>query len=69
MGPPEVGVRWSEAKRFVHPRGGAHRPVSPEPAGPRPVPVTLIFTATPGTTDYEKLALLTVLRTDSFPIG
>jgi hypothetical protein len=29
----------------------------------------LIFTATPGTDSYDKLALLSVLGADSFPIG
>lgn len=64
----EVGLRWSEAKRFVHPQLGrldlhcqTLRDVDQGQS-------LLVFTATPGTQDAEKLALLAVLGTDRFPI-
>ncbi|MGW6518388.1 hypothetical protein [Streptomyces sp. NPDC054962] len=34
----------------------------------RPCPTCAGFTATPGTASHEKLALLTVLGTDRFPV-
>ena len=65
----EVGLRWSEAKRFLHPQLGRlqlHCQTLLEPGQGQSL---LVFTATPGTEDAEKLALLTVLGTDSFPVG
>jgi transcriptional regulator with XRE-family HTH domain len=65
----EVGLRWNEAKRFVHPQLGRldlHCQTLVEPGQGQSL---LVFTATPGTEDAEKLALLTVLGTDSFPVS
>ena len=64
----EVGLRWSDAKRFVHPQLGRldlHCQTLLEPDLGQSL---LVFTAVPGTEDAEKLALLTVLGTDRFPV-
>lgn len=63
----EVGLRWSEAKRFLHPQLGPlslHCQTLTDPGQGQSL---LVFTANPGTEDAEKLALLAVLGTDSFP--
>jgi len=65
----EVGLRWSDAKRFVHPEVGRIDLFCQNLQDPDQSQPLLIFTATPGTDSYEKLALLNVLGTDSFPIG
>ncbi|UIX30775.1 hypothetical protein LUX31_12480 [Streptomyces sp. GQFP] len=62
----EVGRRWSETKRFIHPQAGEpalYCQLLPDPDQGQSL---LIFTATPGTESQEKLALLTVLGTDHF---
>jgi hypothetical protein len=64
----EVGLRWSEVKRFVHPQVGEmdlYCQILLEPDAGQSL---LIFTATPGTGSHEKLALLTVLGTDRFAV-
>ncbi|WP_460725041.1 helix-turn-helix transcriptional regulator [Nocardia heshunensis] len=63
----EVGLRWNQAKRFVHPQVGRIDLFCQTLQDPDQSQSLLIFTATPGTADHEKLALLTVLGTDSFP--
>jgi transcriptional regulator with XRE-family HTH domain len=63
----EVGLRWSEAKRFVHPQVGRIDLFCQNLQDPDQSQALLIFTATPGTESHEKLALLNVLGTDSFP--
>lgn len=65
----EVGLRWSEAKRFFHPQLGRLQLHCQTLLEPDQGQSLLVFTATPGTEDVEKLALLTVLGTDSFPVG
>jgi len=65
----EVGLRWSAAKRFVHPEVGRIDLFCQNLQDPDQSQSLLIFTATPGTDSYEKLALLNVLGADSFPIG
>jgi transcriptional regulator with XRE-family HTH domain len=65
----EVGVRWSGAKRFVHPGLGRIDLFCQTLLDPDDGQTLLVFTATPGTEDAEKLALLTVLGTDHFPVG
>jgi len=62
----EVGLRWSEDKRFVHPQVGRLDVYCQLLLEPDQGQSLLIFTATPGTESYEKLALLTVLGTDQF---
>jgi hypothetical protein len=65
----EVGVRWSDAKRFVHPQVGRIDLFCQTLSDLEQSQSLLIFTATPGTENYDKLALLNVLGADSFPIG
>jgi transcriptional regulator with XRE-family HTH domain len=62
----EVGLRWSSAKRFVHPEVGRIDLYCQTLLDPDEGQSLLIFTATPGTESYDKLALLTVLGTDRF---
>lgn len=62
----EVGLRWSDAKRFVHPqldRLDLHCQTLLDPTQDQSL---LVFTATPGTDDAAKLALLAVLGADQF---
>jgi len=63
-----VGLRWSEAKRFVHPQVGEVGLYCQILLEPDEGQSLLIFTATLGTESYEKLALLTVLGTDRFAV-
>ncbi|GLY07945.1 helix-turn-helix transcriptional regulator [Actinoplanes sp. NBRC 101535] len=63
----EVGLRWSNAKRFVHPEVGRLDLFCQTLLDPDQGQSLLIFTATPGTDSYDKLALLTVLGSDTFP--
>lgn len=63
----EVGLRWSDAKRFVHPAVGRIDLFCQNPQDPDQSQSLLVFTATPGTDSHEKMALLKVLGTDSFP--
>lgn len=65
----EVGVRWSDAKRFVHPQVGRIDLFCQTLSDLEQSQSLLIFTATPGTENHDKLALLNVLGADSFPIG
>jgi len=65
----EVGLHWSEAKRFVHPQVGRIDLFCQNLQDPDQSQSLLIFTATPGTDSYDKLALVNVLGADSFPIG
>ncbi|GAA4971089.1 helix-turn-helix transcriptional regulator [Actinoplanes utahensis] len=62
----EVGLRWSGAKRFVHPQVGRIDLYCQTLLDPDQGQSLLIFTATPGTEDHEKLALLAVLGADTF---
>jgi transcriptional regulator with XRE-family HTH domain len=63
----EVGLRWSDAKRFDHPELGRLDLHCQMLLDPDQAQSLLVFTATPGTEDAEKLALLAVLGTDRFP--
>ncbi|MFJ7213193.1 helix-turn-helix transcriptional regulator [Amycolatopsis sp. NPDC098790] len=62
----EVGLRWSETKRFAHPRVGRLDLYCQVLLDPDEGQSLLVFTATPGTESHEKLALLSVLGTESF---
>jgi MmyB-like transcription regulator ligand binding domain len=62
----EVGLRWSNAKRFVHPEVGRIDLYCQTLLDPDQSQSLLIFTATPGTDSHDKLALLTVLGADTF---
>ncbi|MBO7936011.1 helix-turn-helix domain-containing protein [Streptomyces sp. S9] len=62
----EVGLRWSETKRFVHPQVGELDLYCQLLLDPDQGQSLLVFTATPGTASHEKLALLSVLGTDRF---
>ncbi|WP_199810859.1 helix-turn-helix transcriptional regulator [Streptomyces sp. NRRL F-525] len=64
----EVGLRWSETKRFVHPQVGRLDLYCQLLLEPDQGQSLLVFTATPGTESHEKLALLTVLGTDRFAV-
>ncbi|MFG1607811.1 helix-turn-helix transcriptional regulator [Actinoplanes sp. NPDC049265] len=65
----EVGLRWSDTKRMVHPQVGRLDVYCQLLNEPDQGQSLLIFTATPGTESHEKLALLTVLGTDQFAAG
>lgn len=62
----EVGLRWSNAKRFVHPEVGRIDLFCQALLDPDQGQSLLIFTATPGTESYDKLSLLAVLGADTF---
>ncbi|MFB7247315.1 helix-turn-helix transcriptional regulator [Streptomyces populi] len=62
----EVGLRWSDIKRLVHPQVGELDLFCQLLLEPDQGQSLLVFTATPGTESHEKLALLTVLGTDRF---
>ena len=62
----EVGLRWSSAKRFVHPEVGRIDLYCQTLLDPDQGQSLLIFTATPGTESHDKLALLAVLGADTF---
>jgi transcriptional regulator with XRE-family HTH domain len=62
----EVGMRWSGAKRFVHPEVGRLDLYCQTLLDPDQRQSLLVFTATPGTDSHEKLALLSVLGADTF---
>ncbi|MGW5714821.1 helix-turn-helix transcriptional regulator [Amycolatopsis sp. NPDC003865] len=62
----EVGLRWSETKRFAHPRVGRLDLYCQVLLEPDEGQSLLVFTAEPGTESQEKLALLAVLGTESF---
>ncbi|WP_393072578.1 helix-turn-helix transcriptional regulator [Streptomyces sp. LN704] len=65
----EVGLRWNETKRFVHPQVGQLDLYCQLLLDPDQGQSLLIFTATPGTASHERLTLLTVLGTDHFAAG
>jgi transcriptional regulator with XRE-family HTH domain len=65
----EVGLRWSDGKRLVHPGLGRVDVHCQTLVDPDQGQSLLVFTATPGTEDAEKLALLAVLGSDRFPVG
>ncbi|GAA2693025.1 helix-turn-helix transcriptional regulator [Actinoplanes palleronii] len=62
----EVGLRWSNAKRFVHPEVGRLDLFCQTLLDPDQSQSLLIFTASPGTESHDKLSLLTVLGTETF---
>ncbi|MFF0017919.1 helix-turn-helix transcriptional regulator [Streptomyces sp. NPDC005374] len=62
----EVGLRWSNAKRFVHPEVGRIDLYCQTLLDPDQGQSLLIFTATPGTESHDRLALLTVLGAETF---
>jgi transcriptional regulator with XRE-family HTH domain len=63
----EVGLRWSDTKRLVHPELGRLDLYCQLLLEPDQGQSLLVFTATPGTGSHERLALLTVMGTDQFP--
>jgi transcriptional regulator with XRE-family HTH domain len=65
----EVGLRWSDTKRFIHPEVGSLDLFCQNLHDPDQSQSLLVFTATPGTDSHEKLALLNVLGADTFPPG
>jgi transcriptional regulator with XRE-family HTH domain len=65
----EVGQRWSNTKRFVHPEVGDLELFCQNLFDVDQSQSLLVFTATPGTESHEKLALLTVLGADSVTAG
>jgi transcriptional regulator with XRE-family HTH domain len=64
----EVGLRWNEVKRFVHPQLGRLDLHCQTLLDTEQGQFLLVFTATPGTEDAEKLALLAVLGADQFSV-
>ncbi|MBL7256770.1 helix-turn-helix transcriptional regulator [Paractinoplanes lichenicola] len=57
----EVGVRWSDTKRFAHPSVGRLDLFCQSLQDPDQAQSLLVFTATPGSESHEKLALLSVM--------
>lgn len=57
----EVGLRYSEEKRFMHPEVGDLTLFCQVVLDPDEMQTLLVFTATPGTTSAERLRLLTVV--------
>lgn len=62
----EVAVRISDRKRMVHPRIGTIELDCQTLVAENQAQVLLVYTATPGTEDYEKLQLLSVIGTQQF---
>ena len=62
----EVGVRWSDEKRFTHPELGPVDLQCQTLLDPDQDQALLIFTATPGTDSHDKLAMLTVIGSEQF---
>lgn len=62
----EVGVRWSDQKRFTHPELGLLRLHCQTLLDPDQDQALLVFTATPGTDSHDKLAMLTVIGAQQF---
>jgi transcriptional regulator with XRE-family HTH domain len=65
----EVGRRWSDTKRLVHPQVGRLDVYCQLLLEPDQGQSLLVFTATPSTESHEKLGLLAVLGTDQFAAG
>lgn len=65
----EVGLRSSDTKRFVHPEIGRLDLYCQLLLEPDQGQALLIFTATPGTEDQQKLALLKVLGVEKFTVS
>lgn len=59
----EVGLRFDDVKRFVHPEVGPLELFCESLTAPGQAQSLLIFTASPGTDSHDKLALLSVIRT------
>ena len=57
----QVGLRYTSEKRFLHPEVGRVDLFCQILLDPDQTHSLLVFTATPGTEDYDKLALLAVL--------
>ncbi|MFC0533419.1 helix-turn-helix transcriptional regulator [Phytohabitans kaempferiae] len=57
----EVGIRFNEAKRFVHPQLGALELACQVLLDPEQSHMLLVYTAVPGSESYEKLQLLSVI--------
>lgn len=57
----EVGLRFSDLKRFVHPEVGAIELYCENLLDPDQAQSLMVFTASPGTPSHDKLALLVVL--------
>jgi len=63
----EVGLNWSDVKRFVHPLVGRLDLFCQSLQDLDHAQSLLVFTATPGSESENKLALLNVIGSDSFP--
>jgi transcriptional regulator with XRE-family HTH domain len=63
----EVLTRISDRKRMIHPRVGAIELDCQTLVAENQAQVLLVYTATPGTEDHEKLRLLSVIGNQYFP--
>lgn len=63
----EVGVRPKRGKRFIHPEVGPIELSCQNLIDPETSHVLLVYTAVPGSDDYEKLKLLTMLAPRTAP--
>lgn len=62
----EVAVRLSDRKRMVHPRVGTIELHCQQLIAADEGQILLVYTATPGTEDYDKLRLLSVIGSQRF---
>jgi hypothetical protein len=57
----EVGVRFADVKRFVHPQLGLLELTCQSLVDPDQLQMLLVYTAVPGTESHDKLQLLSVI--------
>ena len=62
----EVTLRLNEYKRMVHPRVGPIELYCQQLSAVEEGQILLVYTATPGTEDHEKLKLLSVIGSQQF---
>ncbi|AGZ41260.1 helix-turn-helix transcriptional regulator [Actinoplanes friuliensis] len=65
----EVGVRFNEVKRFVHPELGDLELTCQSLLDPDQSHLLLVYTAVPGSESYEKLELLSVIGSQQIGAG
>ncbi|GAA3044239.1 helix-turn-helix transcriptional regulator [Pseudonocardia yunnanensis] len=63
----EIGIRFGEIKRFVHPELGALELNCQTLLDPQQSHALLVYTAVPGSESYDKLQLLSVIGTQTDP--
>lgn len=64
----EIGIRYTDEKRMLHPELGSMKLHCQMLLDPDQSQSLLVYTATPGTQDYEKLQLLSVIGNQSLSV-